>query len=340
MPINRNALIRYRTIDRCLQNRFRKWTLEDLIAACSEALEDYEGIAKGISRRSVQMDIQAMRSDKLGYNAPIIVVDRKYYMYEDPKYTITKVPLTPQDLDTLDEVVRILGQFKGFSHFAEVDGLVQRFEDKVYRERQHTRAAIHLEKNEGLRGLQYLDLIYRAVRDGQVLRMGYKSFVAKEVHFFDFHPTLLKEYRNRWFVIGMRNTETMITNLALDRMESVELLPAGDFRPIPGFDGEEYFRDIVGVTKHELVPPITVDLLVAANDAPYMETKPLHHSQVVLERRESGDVVFRFMLRPNFEFEREILGLGECAEVLAPESLRVKIAGRIDKMSERYRREG
>lgn len=340
MPINRNALIRYRTIDRCLQNRFRKWTLEDLIAACSEALEDYEGIAKGISRRSVQMDIQAMRSDKLGYNAPIIVVDKKYYMYEDPKYSITKVPLTPQDLDTLDEVVRILGQFKGFSHFAEVDGLVQRFEDKIYRERQHTVAVIHLEKNDGLRGLQYLDLIYKAVRDGLVLRMGYKSFVAKEMHHFDFHPTLLKEYRNRWFVIGLRNDEAMITNLALDRIESLELCPEAHFRPIPGFDGEEYFGDIVGVTKHGTVPPTAVDLLVSARDAPYMETKPLHHSQQVLERRENGDVVFRFMLRPNFEFEREILGLGESAEVLAPESLRKKIAGRIQAMGARYGKGG
>ncbi|MFN8398252.1 MAG: WYL domain-containing protein, partial [Bacteroidia bacterium] len=281
-------MIRYRTIDRCLQNRYRKWTLEDLIAACSEALEDYEGIAKGISRRSVQMDIQAMRSDKLGYNAPIVVVDKKYYTYEDPKYSITKVPLTPQDLDTLDEVVRILGQFKGFSHFAEVDGLVQRFEDKIYRERQHSRAAIHFEKNEGLRGLQHLDAIYKAVRDGMVLKLGYKSFTAKETHHFDFHPTLLKEYRNRWFVIGLRNEETMITNLALDRIESLELYLGAAFRPIPGFDGEEYFRDIVGVTKHHNVPPVEIDLLVAAADAPYMETKPLHHSQEVLERRENG----------------------------------------------------
>ena len=117
MPINRNALIRYRAIDRCLQNRYRKWTLEDLIAACSEALYEYEGIAKGISRRSVQLDLQLMRSDKLGYNAPIVVSDKKYYSYEDPTYTITQIPLTEQDLNTLEEVVKILEQFKGFSHF-------------------------------------------------------------------------------------------------------------------------------------------------------------------------------------------------------------------------------
>ena len=76
MPVTRNALIRYKTIDQCLQNRYRQWMLDDLIEACSEALYEYEGIDKGVSRRSVQADIQMMRSDKLGYNAPIVVVDR------------------------------------------------------------------------------------------------------------------------------------------------------------------------------------------------------------------------------------------------------------------------
>ena len=35
MPVNRNALIRYKTIDNCLRRINRRWTLEDLI-------EEYE----------------------------------------------------------------------------------------------------------------------------------------------------------------------------------------------------------------------------------------------------------------------------------------------------------
>src|SRR5271156_1718071 len=105
MPINKLALVRYKTIDNCLQNRLRKWTLEDLVAACSDALYEYEGIAKGVSVRTVQLDIQNMRSEKLGYNAPIVVTDKKYYSYEDKNYSITNIPLTSQDLGTLNEVV-------------------------------------------------------------------------------------------------------------------------------------------------------------------------------------------------------------------------------------------
>src|SRR5579871_3659279 len=101
MPVNRNALILYRTLDNCLRNRSRKWTLEDLIAACSEALYEYEGIDKGVSKRSIQMDLQMMRSDKLGYNAPITVLEKKYYTYENADYSITNIPLTDQDLGKL-----------------------------------------------------------------------------------------------------------------------------------------------------------------------------------------------------------------------------------------------
>ena len=101
MPANRNALIRYKTIDNCLRNPYRRWTLEDLVDACSDALYEYEGIDKGISKRTVQMDIQIMRSEKLGYNAPIVVYENKYYKYEDPEYSITQTPLNEQDLKNL-----------------------------------------------------------------------------------------------------------------------------------------------------------------------------------------------------------------------------------------------
>jgi predicted DNA-binding transcriptional regulator YafY len=335
MPLNRNALIRYRTIDRCLQNRYRKWTLEDLIAACSDALYEYEGIAKSISRRSVQLDIQAMRSEKLGYNAPIVVLDKKYYTYEDPEYSITQIPLSSQDLDTLEEVVQILEQFKGFQHFAEIEGMLQKFEDKVHRERSRSPAAIHLEKNEDLKGLQHLDLLYKAVIGQQPLLVGYQSFKAQSAHQFHFHPCLLKEYRNRWFVLGLQEKEVSVKTLALDRINTLEPAIAMPFRRVPDFDGDAYFEDIIGVSKNMGNPPMDVTLFVDQRNAPYVETKPLHASQKVTERSEEG-IVIHIHVRPNYELEREIIGFGETMEVLSPPSLRARIANRIEAMAQRY----
>ena len=108
MPANKNALIRYRTIDRCLRNRYRRWTLDDLVDACCDALYDMEGITKGVCARTVQMDIQIMRSDKLGYNAPIVVYDKIYYTYADPDYSITEMPLSMDDCKLIKEAITLL----------------------------------------------------------------------------------------------------------------------------------------------------------------------------------------------------------------------------------------
>ena len=109
MPANKNALIRYKTIDRCLRNRYRRWTLDDLVDACCDALYDMEGITKGVCARTVQMDIQMMRSDKLGYNAPIVVYDKIYYTYADPDYSITEMPLSMDDCKLIKEAITLLG---------------------------------------------------------------------------------------------------------------------------------------------------------------------------------------------------------------------------------------
>jgi hypothetical protein len=155
MPTNRNALIRYKTIDACLQNRQRKWTLEDLIEKVSDALYEYEGIDKGISLRTIQADIQVMRSDKLGYEAPIIVVDKKFYTYADPNFSITKSPITQTDLIQMNEALSLLKQFKGFSHFDQLSEVVNKLEEHVYSAQEKRSSIIDFEKNENLKGLSF-----------------------------------------------------------------------------------------------------------------------------------------------------------------------------------------
>ena len=112
MPANKNALIRYKTIDRCLRNKYRRWTLDDLVEACSDALYEMEGITRGVSVRTVQADLQVMRSDKLGYEAPIEVYDNKYYRYSDENYSISNSALTIDMCDLIADAVDRLRQYE------------------------------------------------------------------------------------------------------------------------------------------------------------------------------------------------------------------------------------
>jgi predicted DNA-binding transcriptional regulator YafY len=321
MPVNRNALLRYKAIDSCLRNRRRKWTLDDLIECVSNTLYEYEGIDKGISRRSIQADIQVMRSSKLGYNAPIVVVDKKYYAYDDPDYSITNIPLTEQDLLKMNEAVEVLRQFKGFSHFSQLNEVVQKLEDHVHAAATNTRSVIVLEKNDQLRGLQYLDPLYQAIIQQQVLQITYQSFRAREAQTMTFHPWWLKEFKNRWFAVGVTKDNNQIFHLALDRIQAIEVREQERYIPNEKHDPEEYYQHVIGVTVSERIRPVNVRILVSHEHAPYVETKPLHHSQQVVERTEAG-VVIALKVQLNYEMEREILGFGPGMVVLAPERLK------------------
>lgn len=322
MPVNRNALIRYKTIDNCLRNPFRRWTLDDLIEACSEALAEYEGIYKGISRRTIQADIQMMRSEKLGYNAPIIVVDKKYYTYEDLDYSITNSPLSEGDITRVSEALEVLKQMSGFAQFAGMDSLVSRLEDRVCVTRQQREPVIYLEKNDDLKGLQYISVLYDYIVDKKVIRLGYLPFSARQVREWIVSPYVLKEYRNRWFLMGKVKGKHALRIMALDRIEFVKETYGEEYETLPNFKPATFFDDVIGVTKSLQDKPTEIVFTVLGDQAQYVLTKPLHHSQRILERhKKDRSITFWMKVVVNYELERLLLGYGDYIKVLQPKSL-------------------
>lgn len=334
MSQNKNALIRYKTIDKCLQNRYRQWTLDDLMNACSEALFDFEGRENSISKRTVQLDIQLMRSEKLGYNAPIVVYDKKFYKYDDEDYSITDIPLTETDINVLTETVSMLKQFKDFSLFSDVSDILQRLEDKIYAEKSNTQPVIHLDKNESLKGLHFLDPLYQAIVKKIVLKITYKSFTSRDESTFAFHAYILKEFNNRWFLVGKRRKTAPVSNLALDRITAVDFDFQAEYLE-ENFDAEKYYKNVVGVTVNN-VQPRKVELLVDRTNAPYVLTKPLHNSQRLIKTNEDGSILIHLFLIENYELHRLLLGFGCGLEVIAPERLRNVIAENLRKSIVRY----
>ncbi|WP_034060523.1 WYL domain-containing protein [Lacinutrix jangbogonensis] len=337
MAVNKNALIRYKTIDKCLQNNFRQWTLNDLIEAVSDALYEYEGKDVDVSKRTVQLDLQMMRSDKLGYNAPILVYDRKYYKYEDENYSITKSPISNQDLIKLSEAVSFLKQFQGFSHFDELGSMVQKLEDHVYTQKTHEKALIDFEKNDNLKGLEFLNELYQFILKKKTIEMTYKSFKARAENTFTFHPYLLKEFRNRWFVIGKKNRNEGIMNLALDRIVSLKSSDAS-FVSEPNFNSETYYKNAIGVSVSPNLDTENVLLYVSHKHAPYVVTKPFHNSQKMIEKDNYG-ITISLDVQLNFELEKEILGFGESIKVIAPERLKRIIKERLHDAVDFYETE-
>ncbi len=331
MASNKNALIRYKTIDQCLRNTMKRWTLNDLIDACSDALYEYEGKDVYVSKRTIQLDIQLMRSDKLGYNAPIEVYERKYYRYAEEGYSIKNIPVTDNDIKVMNEAIEMLRQFKDFSLFEEMDGVLQRLEDSVYSSQKNNRAIIHLDKNEQLKGLKYIDPIYKAIQNKKVIRITYQSFKARNPSDMIVHPQLLKEYNNRWFLLATHKKQYI--TLALDRISNIIIDENIEYNDLQ-INGDIYYKDVIGATVANTRPQ-RIQFWIDKKNAPYVITKPFHKSQRLIKHTENG-VIFNVLVQVNYELERMILGFGDSIEIQKPENLRKRIIMKLHKAIEHY----
>lgn len=126
MPANLNALIRYKTINSCLSGGRRKWSIEELIEACSGALADSRGRYSTVSERTLRDDLRVMRSDILGFNAPI-KQEKGLYFYTDPHYSIMGISLT--DSKIISQVIRFLNEIKSKINHPELEIILKRLSD-------------------------------------------------------------------------------------------------------------------------------------------------------------------------------------------------------------------
>lgn len=319
MPANKNALIRYKTIDNCLRNKYRRWTLEDLVEACSDALYDMEGIRKGVSMRTVQGDIQIMRSDKLGYNAPIEVYDHKYYRYSEEDYSITSMPMSQNDYEVMQEAVDMLRQLEDFEQFSEMSDVVSRLQDKLSISRNNRKPIIHFDSVPHLKGLNLLNPLYNYIVHKQTLRIMYQSFKSSQPTEYLMFPYLLKEFRNRWFLFGSTCKDMKLYNLPLDRITSIEPMENIPYRENLDFDSEHFFDDVIGVSKNINSIPRKIKFWASAEQSKYIKTKPIHPSQrLIRENLEDGSCVFRIDVVINFEMYSVFMSYGPGIKIIYP----------------------
>jgi len=122
MPANLNALIRYKTINSCLYGGRRKWSIEELTDACSDALSEARGRYDPVSERTIRDDIRIMRSDILGFNAPIEQEKGMYY-YSDPQYSILNLRIT--DAGLADKIYLFLLGLRTETKHPELENILE-----------------------------------------------------------------------------------------------------------------------------------------------------------------------------------------------------------------------
>jgi len=216
--------------------------------------------------------------------------------------------------------------------------MVTKLEDKIYAQATRSHPLVEFERNDSLRGLHWIEVIRRYMMEQRCFRITYKSFRARMESSYVFSPYLIKEYRNRWFVLGNAHfLRTTLQTLAVDRIENIEDADsdAASFIPNTEIDLDTYYSNVIGVTRSPNSKPAMVIFTSDHRNAPYLITKPLHSSQQVIKEDASGKT-FRIDVILNMELERELLGFGAAIEVIAPRILRKRIKSILEDAARKY----
>ena len=183
-------------------------------------------------------------------------------------------------------------------------------------------------------GQVFLATVMEAMKKNRQLEITYKGYWSDREYTFPVAPYCVKLFRQRWYLVGNSVYEDKIRIYALDRVIEVNLLDEA-FKYPKKFDPENYFRECFGIIHDDECPLETVKLKVSSEQANYLRSLPMHHSQEEIECHEDYSI-FTLYLRPTFDFQQEILWNGDAVEVLEPLWLREEIAEKVKAMMSKY----
>lgn len=337
----KNAEIRLYAIDRALRKGGDECSWQNLAKKCNKMVRKMIGIERKYSRRTIMDDIRTMREV---FQSPISYSKQaKSYYYEDENYYLFNIDQQhKKDTAHLQQALLSLRQFRNYPQFQGLEDHLIYLENRAKSALTPKSAAkskkqkppfISFDKNKELKGLHLLPRIYEWTRDQKCLEVQYKPFREPVQFMAFFHPHHIREYNNRWFLLGFAGNDGQIINLALDRIQKIEENGAS-FRLQTSFDAESYFEHLVGVS-HDSNRKCKVVLRFFQGRGNYVKTKKIHPSQCIRSENKSC-LEIELHLIPNRELETLILSFGDHVKIQQPKSLRKRVAQRLKDAAQLY----
>lgn len=319
MATNKNAQIRYKILDECFRNTGRRYFIENLMEVCDRKLVEINPDYKGISRRQIFDDIAFMESAE-GWEIELEEGKdgkRRFYRYADTNYSINNMPLSETEINRLLSTLQTLSQFKGMPQLEWMYELMPKLTQGNIA--VSPVAIMEFDTNLDLQGIEHIGTVYDAILYKKVLQIRYMQAFKNEVQLV-FHPYYLKQYNNRWFLFGYNpEYDKFDINLPLDRIIEINELKE-IFIPNEAIDWEEYFDDMLGVSKPENAEAEEIILHFFGKTSHYIASKPIagcqkHHWIDV----DTLEVKLKLII--NYELERFILSYADSVKVIQPEFL-------------------
>ncbi|MBI3142582.1 MAG: WYL domain-containing protein [Bacteroidetes bacterium] len=341
MGSSKKQYMRYRLIDEALNSKSKPYpSLDTILEYVNQELNHVFGRTR-IARRTIQVDLKDMRfSDELGYYAPI-AFHRTYrgYYYEDEGYSIGKLPLRADERQVIELVAQVLSRYENIPMFYNFKHITQKIFDSlnIHSSLENDPLfvdAIHFDTYPHSVGSKWLSMVTEAIRSYRKLHLDYRPFGSEILKKRVLHPYILKEYKGRWYVVGLTEPALAIRTYALDRVEHMRM-DVSNFPLDASFDRKGYFDHSFGIYNLDQEGATEVVLECYGVQGNYVLSRPLHATQQVVTQ--GNDVVtISLMVYISEDLIMELLSFGNGLKVLAPISLAQEIANRHLQALKRY----
>ena len=324
MPVDKQVLLRYQVLNKCFRNRYREYTIDDLVDECNKALRRID--KPDVSKRTIQNDINTLEADyHIVLNEGLRQGRKRIYRYADTNYTIPLYRMNDEERNKIEDAIYVLRQFEGEPLYDWVRTILMQIEGGIFDE--DASPVVSFQSNLDLRGLEHFSKLLQAILNKRVLKLKYTPYGKSQIT-ATVYPYFLKEYNDRWYLIAYVKGYGSYAHYALDRIDDFEEVAVTYKKADIEFD------DVIGVTVPEKASEDIV-LRISKPRFEYIRTKPLHLSQRIVEENDNFAII-NINVKVNKELEALVLSFGNDIDVLAPEFFREQVANKIRSMNQKY----
>lgn len=172
-------------------------------------------------------------------------------------------------------------------------------------------------------GTEYMQDLIKAIEGRIAVNIVYERFGIGESFQRLVEPYALKEFKNRWYLVGKDTFNDNIRTYGLDRISSIEFSYTKFTYP-EGFSISNYFKYCFGIFIPQKINPEKIVLSFKPQVGHYIKSMPLHESQEVLADNEKEFRISLYLcITP--ELITEVRSYGKGVKVIKPKSLTSQI---------------
>ena len=198
-------------------------------------------------------------------------------------------------------------------------------------ENSNTLSFVEFENKAAIETIPNFKTVLKAIQNNLEITFKHFSFYHLKEEEYTLKPYFLKQYQNRWYVVG--ETEKGYRTFGIDRIENITI-GTKKFKP-KNEEAKDKFRQVIGLNykDHKMEK---IQLSFHISQQPYIVSLPLHHSQkeINTEIEDTFDIELR--IHPNFELQQQVLKYGSLVKVVEPKWLAEDIKEELRKGFEAY----